>query len=264
MLANEKINGHLPRELDVVTFITEGYHDFILDVFFKTLPPEITSLTILNYKDISLKESKLSGETGNPLFKELMYHRSILYGKYMKEHPNRHILFMDNDIIFYRNFKQDMIDIMERCDITTQVQNQCGAASYKNTGVLGMNSTPKVIDFWHNNFLRRVGNLPAEDRPKTSPQTEFNEYIIEDDLDLVYYGLPFEWGGIATGYNTYFYHAIGNWPGPATHAQKKKEALLASFAGRRDKDLENQKLSDTLGSEYQSYFTDIVPQKQIQ
>jgi hypothetical protein len=179
-----------------------GDYDFVLNrVFLPTLPSEFNQekevfiITLPNHK-----KTNLAGHTENSEYKELMRKRIEIYRDIVKKNQGKKILFLDCDVIFMRNFKQEILDILEDHDM-------CMQSPGYNAGIWGVKCTEKTIQFFEE-FEAKISIIPEGERPDGYPQFELVELLEkwEKDREMQVCHLGEEFGYLCR--NTRIYHAV--------------------------------------------------------
>ena len=179
-----------------------GDYDFVLSrVFLPTLPnefdqeAEVFVITLPNHK-----KTNLPGHTENSEYKELMRKRIEIYRDIVKKNLGKKILFLDCDVIFMRNFKQEILDILEDHDM-------CMQSPGYNAGIWGVKCTEKTFQFFEE-FEAKISGLEPGERPDGYPQFELVELLEkwEKDREMHICHLGEEFGYLCR--DTRIYHAV--------------------------------------------------------
>lgn len=160
--------------LKVLTTVTNNYLDLFNKYFLSTFPKYIE--LIINSSDIILDANNLSID-GKPirLFKQLMYEK-ILWQRSQIEKYDK-IFYIDSDVVFINDFRDDIIERLSHYDIIFQDNNQ----DY-NFGIFALNKSNKILNFF-DEVIPEIKNLINKDC-SFEEQAILNYYIKKQDLNI--------------------------------------------------------------------------------
>ena len=150
----------------------------------------------------------LAGATGDTDYMKLMLSRWLKLPDIMRNNIGSNILFLDCDIVF-NQYKKDFINNIELFlkdnDLVTQYDRNGGMSVGINMGFLGIKCSPKSLAFF-SEFIDMISKI--ENPGGTYPQTEFNNYLKNNDNEngIKFITLCEDYGYLTP--NCYFYHAI--------------------------------------------------------
>lgn len=188
------------RKLHIYLHASGEYND----LFVAALRPTLTEYDLDN--EVSLLhidspfQETLVGRTSWARYKELMRRRIGVYVEIVKANIGNKILFLDCDVIMIQNCKQELLDILDDCDM-------CFQSPGFNAGIWGVRCSSTTAEFFQS-FYDHISAVKPEDRPDGYPQFELKDMVItwQKQKKIKVTELPREYGFLCD--DTKIYHAV--------------------------------------------------------
>jgi predicted O-methyltransferase YrrM len=199
----DEYRGHLYRiakvtkkkNLEIITITTPNNTKLLNDFFLPSLPKEITDITIYTVNGLELDKNNWNmGILGDDTieimsrFITLMNKKTKFQRDFISNNIGKKIMFIDTDVIFFGDFRDDVLSLLDEYDMVMQDNN----LDY-NGGVWAMNCNQKVLNYFNElyseifmNYKGWILNRKREDN--TSEQGIINiilkNYISEGKLKV--------------------------------------------------------------------------------
>ena len=137
------------KKLHVIACITNNYFDIYRDLFEKTLPPEFGSVILYH----SRNSNSMPGEVATSSFKKINFDKLHFIRSQMNAFKGDNLLVLDLDIVFFRKFKNIILDLLKSNDMVFQFDTSDNHLA--NVGVWAMQCSDKNMDFFDKEILPR-------------------------------------------------------------------------------------------------------------
>jgi len=128
------------KKINLLAIYTNSYEEIYKKYFLKTLPNEFDSVTVEHI----LNFDSNPGSVGEFNFKNINFKKLNLIYKNIKANLGEILIVSDLDIIFFKEFKEDVLNLLQENDILLQDN---GNKEY-NVGFITIKCTDKVVKFF--------------------------------------------------------------------------------------------------------------------
>tara|TARA_R110000796_G_scaffold207389_1_gene323701 strand:+ start:2913 stop:3758 length:846 start_codon:yes stop_codon:yes gene_type:complete len=137
------------KKLHVVACVTDNYFDIYRDLFEKTLPHEFGSVILYH----SRNSNSIPGAVATSSFKKINFEKLHFIRSQMNAFKGDNLLVLDLDIVFFRKFKNIILDLLKSNDMVFQFDTSDNHLA--NVGVWAMQCSDKNMDFFDKEILPR-------------------------------------------------------------------------------------------------------------
>jgi len=127
-------------EVKLITYYTESYKRIFNELFIKRIPPSFEPIVVDYVPDINSVPGFVMSDT----FKTLSFRRVELIYNHIKSNMGNVVIFCDVDIVFFKDFKEDVLERIKDYDILFQ-DNTNGTY---NCGFMVFMCSEKTLKFW--------------------------------------------------------------------------------------------------------------------
>ena len=136
------------KNLHLCTCLTNSYRRIYNGIFLNTLSAvgsnDFDAINVLQILD----EEATPGSTGQKNFRKINYRKLHFIYQQVKSHLGDNLMFLDLDVVFFSNFKQEINNLLESNDMVLQDNDD-----WLNVGVWAMNCNEKVVTFFEEHVL---------------------------------------------------------------------------------------------------------------
>jgi len=143
------------KPLHVCVVMSDSYFPIYEKIFKRTLPEEFDSVNILHIRDYNSSP----GRVGEHNFKVINYKKLEFIAKQILMHEGDNLLVLDIDIVCFRNFKQEINNLLEMNDMVFQSNPPGPKTLPYGIGVWGLQCSKKNIMFFGREVLLRAQAL---------------------------------------------------------------------------------------------------------
>jgi len=143
------------KPLHVCVIMSDSYLPIYQKIFNRALPTEFDSVNVLHVRN----HDSNPGLVGERNFKVINYKKLEFVTKQLLTHEGDNLLVLDIDIVCFRNFKQEINDLLENNDMVFQ-RNPPGPKTLPyGIGVWGLQCSHKNLMFFGREVIPRAAAL---------------------------------------------------------------------------------------------------------
>jgi len=138
------------KELHLCVVMSDSYLDIYRNIFLRALPREFNNINILHIRDYDA----IPGAVATRNFKIVNYQKLEFIAQQLIMHEGDNLLFLDLDIVCFKNFKDEMNIFLEDYDMVFQHNSHYPTMPYC-TGVWGLQCNDTNRTFFERQILPR-------------------------------------------------------------------------------------------------------------
>ena len=128
-------------KIKVFGICTKSYENIYNDLFLTTMPESLKEdLTVVHLNDID----GIHGNVMSDEFKRITFKKVELIHQWIKSNIGNVIVFCDLDIVFFRDFKEDILNQITNYDMLLHGYDE----NNYNVGFMAFKCSEKVLKFW--------------------------------------------------------------------------------------------------------------------
>jgi len=144
----------MSKELHLCVVMSDSYLDIYRNIFNQTLPREFSTIDILHIRDLD----STPGLVGEENFKNINYRRLQFVRRQMTTYKGDNLLVLDIDAVCFRNFKNEINDLLENNDMVFQRNPHYRTKPYC-IATWALQCSEKNMDFFYREVMPRAEAL---------------------------------------------------------------------------------------------------------
>jgi len=156
--------------INIYTICTPSYKGMLNDYFLPRIPKSFSHTTVAYLNN----DDAIPGYTTSPDFKKISFKKMRLIHHWIKSNIGDVIIFSDIDIVFFRDFKEDILTRITEYDMLIHGIEVCNY----NAGFMVFKCTDKVLKFWE--FM--MENYNENNNTYENDQVALNNLISKFDI----------------------------------------------------------------------------------